>query len=82
MLAGGAWYAKVVKKYRMQEIHRDLELVLQYDSAAEIIENAKGANEGIGDWSEKGCRQLAVQGTSSFLKPATEALQSVEALIR
>ena len=71
-----------MKKYRLQEIHRDLDARLEYTTAADIIDNARGADEGIGEWSEGGCRVLAQQATSSFLQPAKEVLEQVEVLIR
>lgn len=72
-----------MKKYRLQEIHRDLDAGLEHTIAADIIDNARGADVGIGDWSEPGCRVLAQQATSSFLQPAKEVLEEqVEVLIR
>lgn len=72
----------MVKKYRLQEIHRDLDERLEYTAAADIIDNARGADEGIADWCEEGCRMLAQQATSSFLQPAKETSDQVEVLIR
>lgn len=82
MLAGGAQFLKLVKMYKFKEIHRDLDTKLDFEAAAEIIENAKGPNEGIGDWSEDGCRELAQQTIGSFEQPAQAMLQQIEALIR
>lgn len=81
-LAGGARYRHLVKQYRLQEIHKDLDTVLDFEKAAKTIDVAKGANDGIGEWSEDGCRELAQQATSSFLQPAKEMLQAVEVLVR
>lgn len=71
-----------MRTYKLTEIERDLDGILEFKLAEDIIDKARGINEGIGAWSEKGCRELAMQATSSFKKPAVETLAKIQVLIR
>ena len=79
---GGKQYIDIVKEYRLQSIHRDLEEVLNPENAARTIAIARGPDLGVGPWSEKGCKQLARQAADSFLEPAVATLQKIEVLVR
>ena len=79
---GGKRYRDLVKTYKASEIERGLDIILEINRAEHIIDTARGVNEGIGSWSEKGCRELAVQATKSFEQPAVEALIKIQILIR
>ena len=71
-----------MRTYKVSEIERDLDTILAFTSAEDIIDKARGVNEGIGAWSEKGCRELTMQATSSFTQPAVETLNKIQVLIR
>ena len=71
-----------MRTYKVNEIERDLDVILEFKLAEDIIDKARGVNEGIGAWSEKGCRELAMQATSSFQQPAVETLNKIQVLIR
>lgn len=57
--------------------------LLETDSAARIIDEAQGINNTIDEsgWSELGCRELAIRAASSFLIPAQDCLEKIEALL-
>ena len=81
--AGGSKYRALVEQYADADMTAGLDQLLQFDNAFKVINEAQGVDNPIdpSGWSEKGCKALAKKAADSFLQPAEECLDKIQAVL-